>query len=105
MTVIILERVSPSLRGDLTRWLLEVATGVFVGKISALVRDELWKMCIERAKEGTVLQIWRANNEQGFDLRIQNSKKIVPINLDGLWLMIHPNKETSNDENMPIVAQ
>ncbi|MBA3516457.1 MAG: type I-E CRISPR-associated endoribonuclease Cas2, partial [Rhizobiales bacterium] len=31
MVVMMLERVSPSLRGELTRWLIEPKTGVFVG--------------------------------------------------------------------------
>ena len=42
MTVIVLEKVPVALRGELTRWLLEIASGVFVGTISGLVRDLLW---------------------------------------------------------------
>ena len=34
MTVLILERVPASLRGQLTRWMLEVKAGVFVGNIA-----------------------------------------------------------------------
>ena len=47
MVVMILEKVSPSLRGNLTRWLVELHPGVFAGKISAIVREELWQMCLE----------------------------------------------------------
>jgi len=39
MTVII--AAPDGLRGHLTRWLAEVATGVFVGNPSARVRDRL----------------------------------------------------------------
>ena len=39
MIVIALERVPVGLRGELSRWLLELRPGVFVGKVSALVRD------------------------------------------------------------------
>ena len=38
MVVMILERVPVLLRGELTRWLLEVRAGVFVGTMSAGVR-------------------------------------------------------------------
>ena len=41
MIVIILNNCPPALR-DLTKWLQEVNTGVYVGQVSARVRDELW---------------------------------------------------------------
>ena len=34
MVVMILERVPPSLRGELTRWMLELRAGVFVGTLN-----------------------------------------------------------------------
>jgi CRISPR-associated protein Cas2 len=39
MVVLILERVPPGLRGELTRWFLEPQAGVFVGRVSAIVRE------------------------------------------------------------------
>ena len=39
----ILEKVPPSLRGELTRWFLEPKAGVFVGHVGAMVRDRLWQ--------------------------------------------------------------
>ncbi len=44
MVVMLLEKVPTTVRGELTRWLLELRAGVFVGNISALVRDKLWDM-------------------------------------------------------------
>ena len=87
MTVMILERVAPSVRGDLSRWMLEVKAGVFVGRISALVRDNLWERALKLADEGTLLQIWTTNNEQGFDLRCSNPKGRVPIKVEDIWLV------------------
>ena len=53
MVILLLERVSPSLRGELTRWLLEPKAGVFVGNVSALVREKLWtKACKSVGDEG-----------------------------------------------------
>ncbi|MDB5033321.1 MAG: cas1 [Chlorobi bacterium] len=87
MTVMILERVTPSLRGELSRWLIEVATGTFVGRVSGLVRDLLWERCTRRADDGTVLQIWRTNSEQGFDMRSHNPRERVPVEMEGIWLV------------------
>lgn len=86
MTILILERVAPSVRGDLSRWLVEIKTGVFVGRVSKLVREALWDRCLKRAEDGTAILIWRANNEQGFDLRYYQPKGRVPVQMEGVWL-------------------
>ncbi|WP_347272439.1 type I-E CRISPR-associated endoribonuclease Cas2e [Dehalococcoides mccartyi] len=63
----ILEKVPTSLRGALSRWLLEPKTGVFLGNPSARVRDELWDKAIKKTKaSGVILQIWTDQNPQGF---------------------------------------
>lgn len=90
MTILILERVSPSLRGDLSRWLIEVQAGVFVGRVSELVREALWERVTNRADDGTVLLLWRTNGEQGFDLRSWQPKQYVPVNVEGVWLTMRP---------------
>ena len=41
MIVVVLSACPTGLRGDLTRWLLEVSPGTFVGNVSAKVRDAL----------------------------------------------------------------
>lgn len=86
MTVLILERVAPSVRGDLSRWLIEISTGVFVGRVSKMVREALWDRCLQRAGAGTAILIWRTNNEQGFDLRAYQPKGRVPVRVEGVWL-------------------
>ncbi|QXD16418.1 type I-E CRISPR-associated endoribonuclease Cas2e [Rhodocaloribacter litoris] len=90
MTVMILERVTPSTRGDLSRWMIEVKTGVFVGRLSALVRDNLWKRCLKLTEndDATLMQIWSTNNEQGFDLRVHNPKGRFPYQNEGIWLVM-----------------
>ena len=52
MVVLVLEKVPTSLRGELTRWMAEIQTGVFVGTMSALVRDLLWDKCVAKLEEG-----------------------------------------------------
>lgn len=87
MVVMILERVPTSLRGSLTRWLIEPSAGVFVGKVSALVRQKLWEMCLETRNVGGMIQIWSAANEQGFDARIFGDTSRQFVDYEGLLLI------------------
>ncbi|MGB3618207.1 MAG: type I-E CRISPR-associated endoribonuclease Cas2e [Catalinimonas sp.] len=93
MTILILERVTPSLRGDLSRWLIEIQAGVFVGRVNELVREALWERATGRADDGSVVLVWRANNEQGFELRTWQPKRYVPVNVEGIWLTRRPTAE------------
>ncbi len=93
MLVMILKRVTPGLRGELTRWLLEPQAGVFVGDVSALVRDKLWDKCCKRKASGAVLQIWTTNNEQGFKMRLEGDLGREIVEADGLQLIRKPAKQ------------
>ena len=87
MVVLIVEKVSPSLRGLLSRWLIEVKAGVFVGQVSALVRDLLWDKFLQKLGEGAALQIWTTNNEQGFDMRMVGERDRIIVDFEGLKLV------------------
>ena len=87
MIVLILEKVPPSLRGEMSRWLLEVKTGVFVGRISALVREELWKLVVKKVRQGSAMLIYPAKNEQGFEIRAVGESQRVVEDIEGLFLM------------------
>ena len=77
------------LRGDLTKWLLEISTGVFVGRVSARVRDNLWERVKEFSKDGRATMVYSTYNEQRFDFRLHNSQW-EPIDFDGLKLILRP---------------
>ena len=83
----VLESVPTSLRGELTRWMIEVSTGVFVGRLSALVRDLLWEKCVDNKRAGRCCQVYRMNNEQGFAIRMEGDSERSVVNLDGLYLV------------------
>ncbi len=87
MVVLILERVTPSLRGELTRWMLEPHPGVFVGHLSGMVRDRLWEKCCKAAGEGGVLLAWSKNNEQHFGLRTWGRLRREIVDFEGLSLV------------------
>jgi len=87
VVVFVLENASPGLRGELSRWLFEVKAGVFVGKLSALVRDELWKMVESKIKNGSALLIYSTNSEQGFTARSLGDPSRQLIDIDGVLLL------------------
>ncbi len=90
MVVIILEKVTPSLRGELTRWLIEPHPGVFVGHISGMVRDRLWDKCCERLRDGGAVQLWSTNNEQRFSVRTAGTTRREVVDFEGLSLIRRP---------------
>jgi CRISPR-associated protein Cas2 len=90
MVVIILESVPTSLRGELTRWLIEPHPGVFVGHLSGMVRDRLWEKCCQKVKEGGVLQLWSTNNEQRFAIRTFGTTRRELVDFEGLQLIRLP---------------
>lgn len=67
MVVVVLEKCPLALRDDLTKWLQEISLGVYVGRVSARVRDELWKRICEECKGGRATMVFSARNEQHFD--------------------------------------
>lgn len=89
MIVITLTNCPQRLRGDLTKWLQEIDTGVYVGRVSARVRNEIWKRVKENAKSGTATMVFSSNNEQRMDFRIHNTNW-EPIDFDGLKLILRP---------------
>jgi CRISPR-associated protein Cas2 len=96
MMVLILENVSPSLRGELTRWLLEPKAGVFVGSVSALVRDKLWAKARAGMGPGSgATLVYSAPGEQGFEIKTSGRSRRRIVEKEGLQLVQrdHPNRE------------
>jgi CRISPR-associated protein Cas2 len=87
MVVMILEKVPTSLRGELTRWLIEPHPGVFVGHVSALVRDKLWEKCVKKLGDGGMIQMWSTNTEQRFAIRNWGQTDRDIVDMEGLWLV------------------
>lgn len=89
MVVIVLEKCPLALRGDLTKWLQEISLGVYVGQVSARVRDELWKRVCDECKNGRATLVYSARNEQHLNFKVHNTTW-EPIDFDGIKLMMHP---------------
>lgn len=99
LTVITLKNVPVSLRGDLTKWLQEISTGVFVGNINSKIRENLWKRIEEGIGVGEASVSYQCRNEIGYDFKMINSNR-KSIDYDGIPLVIIPNLEIHNGTNI-----
>lgn len=92
--MIIVERASASLRGHLTRWMLEVRAGVYVGTLSARVREKLWQLVRARNALGGSVLVYRARNEQGFSVEADGDTSRSLIDIEGLILVRRPSADS-----------
>jgi CRISPR-associated protein Cas2 len=96
MMVIVLENAPPRLRGYLTRLLLEVRAGVYVGDYSAKVRERVWRMIKQEIEKGNAVLVWSCPNDSGFNFDTCGENRRVQVDLDGLKLCrFLPEKTTS----------
>lgn len=89
MTVLVLGSVPSGLRGITSRWLLEIAPGVFVGTVSKRVRELLWKRVLGHIGSGNALLVWRDASEQHIAFERHNFPWET-IDFDGLTLIARP---------------
>ena len=89
MIVVTLTDCPSRLRGDLSKWLLEINTGVYVGQINQRVREELWKRICDNLPRGRATMVYSANNEQRMEFRVHNTTW-QPVDYEGLTLMRRP---------------
>lgn len=87
MVVLVIDNSSEKLRGELTRWLIEVKPGVLVGNISAMVREKLWeKVNYDQNRKGAVM-LYSMNTEQGFAMKMCGEPKRQIVEFDGVQLI------------------
>lgn len=87
MTVIVLDCAPESIRGELTRWFLELKPGVFVGKVNVKIRDLLWKRIIQLSETAGAVMVFETASEQGFEMRLHGAPKRCVIDLEGVQLI------------------
>ncbi|MGC4962921.1 type I-E CRISPR-associated endoribonuclease Cas2e [Gordonia sp. DT101] len=88
------------LRGHLTRWLLEISPGVFVGVLSRRVRELLWVRVRELVKDGRAIMVYPARNEQRLEFLVHRYDW-EPVDVDGIRLVRRPH----TGEALPSAAQ
>lgn len=98
MVVIVMENGSPRLRGELTRWVLEAKPGVYVGNVSAMVRERLWKKICGEKPEVNALLIYSASCEQGFRMEMHGDPRRRVIEMEGIQLIKCVDQTNKNKE-------
>lgn len=87
MTVIVLDCAPETVRGELTKWFLELKPGVFVGNVNARIRDLLWeRICMAGLANGAVM-VYQSNTEQGFAMRLHGEPRRKIVDLEGIQLI------------------
>lgn len=89
MVVLVLTACPEGLRGYLSRWLLEISPGVFVGHASSRIRDRLWDNVLDMSKDGKALMVFSTRGEQGLDWRVHRHDW-QPVDFEGLTLLRRP---------------
>lgn len=89
MIVVTLTDCPPRLRGDLSKWLLEISTGVYVGQLNKRVREELWKRICDNLPRGRATMVYSANNEQHMEFLLHNTVW-QSVDFEGLTLIMRP---------------
>jgi CRISPR-associated protein Cas2 len=70
--------------------MIEPKTGVFVGRLSATVRDRLWEHACKKMRGGAGTMIHSANTEQGYSVRFWGATSRWMVDLEGLTLVQKP---------------
>lgn len=100
MIVLVLTACPPGLRGYITRWMLEVSAGVFVGHVSKRVRELMWKRTVEMVGSGRAIMVFSARNEQRLDFLV-HGHHWEPIDVDGIRLMLRPAETEAMNSHTP----
>ena len=95
MLVLVLSAVPAGVRGHVTRWLLEISPGVFVGSVSRRVREALWEEIRGSVRTGRAILVWQSNSEQGLEFLV-HGHHWEPVDFDGITLMMRPHQPSGN---------
>ena len=97
LSVILLYNPSNEVRGKLRRYFYEVKANVFVGAVSAGVRDTLWDHIVSSGTEASI--IIHTNNEQRFIYKTTKvDEDYTFLDFDGVMLPSHIDKSIHLNE-------
>ncbi len=74
--------------------MIEPKAGIFLGRITARLRDKLWEKAVAGSGSGACLQAWSSPGEQGFIVRSHGDTSRKIVDFEGLRLVSIPRKDT-----------
>ncbi len=87
MCIISTTAVPDHVEGALRRWMIEPMPGLFVGAISARIRDQLWELVAESVQDGAAVLIRSNKSEQNFLMETAGERRRSLDDFDGLTLV------------------
>ena len=87
LTIITINKVKNSLRGDLTKWMQEIDTGVYVGNFNSKVRENLRQRIIDNIGDGSATMTYAHRNEIGYTFKTHNTDRNL-LDVDGIPLVL-----------------
>ncbi|HOG38600.1 MAG TPA: type I-E CRISPR-associated endoribonuclease Cas2e [bacterium] len=87
MVIFLLDRVCSKIKGEISKWLIEPKSGVFIGILTKTTREKLWEKICKNIEFGSAIMIYKMNKEQGFDIEYYGNCKRKVIDYDGLKLI------------------
>ncbi|MDX2193338.1 MAG: type I-E CRISPR-associated endoribonuclease Cas2e [Gemmatimonadales bacterium] len=98
MLVIVVERASQRIRGYLSSWCLQVATGVYVANLPAATREAIWAQLQDWADDRlAAVLIWgRSDEEQGLRFAQLGSPRRRLQEREGLVISLWLDREDEN---------
>ena len=100
MTVVILTACPAGLRGHLTKWLLEISAGVFVGNVTSRVRNLLWARVVELSSDGRALMVHSVPGEQRLSFKV-HGHHWKPVDYEGITLILRPDPNSAHPATPP----
>lgn len=98
MVVFVIQNSNHKLRGELTKWLIEVMHGTFVGDVTKTVREKLWeKIKDDRVRRGAVM-IYNYPCVQGFRMEMCGRPRRKVVDFDGIQLIFVTNFKDAVEE-------
>ena len=85
------------MRGDLTKWMQEIDTGVYIGNFNTKIREELWKRVKENVGEGEATISYTYRNEIGYKFETLNTQR-EEIDFEGIPLVLIKKEEKEQEE-------
>lgn len=85
MIMVYVSKCPEKLRGDLTKWLYPVGTGIYVGSVNARVREYIWSRALEYVSAGSVVMVYDCKTEAGIEIR-SHGTGFTAKDYDGLAL-------------------
>lgn len=95
LTVITIKNIKPSLRGDLSKWMQEISTGVYIGNFNSKIREKLWERVKENIIDGEATLSYYCNNEIGYSFDTYNSDRKI-FDYEGIPLVYIPTEKETN---------